>query len=97
MRLLAPPTAALRRSADAVWTRVDDRIVISGPIQQKRIELSGIAAVLWELLENPVTIGELATSVESGYDIAKGVATRDIASFVDELLAEGLLCELGSG
>ena len=52
-----------------------------------------IGAELWKLMERSVTVGEMASWVESRYDISRETALEDIQKFVDALVAAGLATE----
>ena len=52
---------------------------------------NGTGTLIWKLLEFPKTVSELAASVADQYAIDRGRAEQDVASFVDEMKAVGLV------
>lgn len=50
-----------------------------------------IGAAIWELAAKPVTIGEIADSLTASHDVEREQCLADVAPFIDDLLAEGLL------
>ena len=52
---------------------------------------NGTGSLIWKLLESPRTVAELVTAVEKEYDVEPQQAERDVASFVDEMKAVGLV------
>lgn len=52
---------------------------------------NGTASVIWKLLESPKTVAELAAAVAQEYDVEPSRVERDVAEFVDEMKAVGLV------
>ena len=92
MNALATARTDFRRSAGVVWTRVDDRIAVAHPGRgDERIDLSGIAVMLWDLLDEPATVEGLAASVATRYDIDPNVAACDVRAFLEGLVLRGVV------
>lgn len=53
--------------------------------------LNGTGSLIWEMLESPRTLKELATRVSLEYDVDPVQAADDVANFVAEMNAMGLL------
>ena len=53
--------------------------------------LNGTAGLIWKLLETPKTVTELATAVAQEFEIEPERAERDVAEFVGEMKAVGLV------
>jgi hypothetical protein len=53
--------------------------------------LNGTGSLIWEMLESPRTVKELATAVSLEYDVDPAQAANDVASFVADMNAMGLL------
>lgn len=52
---------------------------------------NGTASVIWRLLESPRTLAELAAVVAQEYDVEPSRVERDVAEFVNEMKAVGLV------
>jgi hypothetical protein len=52
---------------------------------------NGTGTLIWKLLESPKTLGELSTAVAQEYDVEPAQAGRDVADFVSEMKAVGLV------
>jgi len=52
---------------------------------------NGTGSLIWKLLESPKTPAQLAAAVAQEYDIPVPQAERDVAEFVSELKAVGLV------
>jgi hypothetical protein len=53
--------------------------------------LNGTGALIWSLLDSPRTVAELAMAVAEEYEVEVGQAARDVAEFVREMKAAGLV------
>jgi hypothetical protein len=52
---------------------------------------NGTGTLIWKLLESPTTVRQLAVAVAHEYDVDPSQAERDVASFVGEMKAVGLV------
>ena len=52
---------------------------------------NGTGSLIWKLLEFPKTLSELATAVAQEYEVETAQAERDVADFVNEMKAVGLV------
>ena len=52
---------------------------------------NGTGTLIWKLLESPTTVSQLAVAVAQEYDVDSSQAERDVASFVGEMKAVGLV------
>ena len=90
-RRIAADERRYRRNAEAVWTVVDDRVIVALPDREQRFVLSGTGTSLWKALARPATLGELAEVIRAQYDVSERAARDDIEAFVDGLVAAGLV------
>jgi Coenzyme PQQ synthesis protein D (PqqD) len=52
---------------------------------------NGTGTLIWKLLESPTTVSQLAVAVAQEYEVDPSEAERDVASFVGEMKAVGLV------
>ncbi len=52
---------------------------------------NGTGTLIWKLLESPKSEAQLAASVAEGYEVDPAQAARDVATFVSEMKAVGLV------
>jgi hypothetical protein len=52
---------------------------------------NGTGSLIWELLELPRTVSEMAVAVAREYNIDQARAERDVTDFVNEMKAVGLV------
>jgi hypothetical protein len=77
--------------AGAGWVELDGELVVLD-IEGLRVHLlSGTGALLFQLLDGQVTVGELAEDVADAFDLSPAVARKDIVEFVESMAAAGLL------
>jgi hypothetical protein len=79
------------RQDSLAWHVVGDDVVVFDLDGSVYLKLNGSARFLWELLTEPRTADELASSLVGRYGIADDCATEDVAAFVDQLRQRGLL------
>lgn len=52
---------------------------------------NGTGTLIWQLLESPKSVTQLAESVAQEYSVDRAQAERDVSNFVDEMKAVGLV------
>ena len=52
---------------------------------------NGTGTLIWKLLETPKTVKQLAEAIASEYDVVEDHAEHDVAEFVGEMKAVGLV------
>ena len=52
---------------------------------------NGTASLIWKFLESPRTVAELAQAVARDYEVEAEQAEQDVAEFLDEMKAVGLV------
>jgi len=57
----------------------------------KYYNLGEIGGVVWNFIEEPITITELVTALISEYEIGEGECEKQVVSFLDHLLSEKLI------
>lgn len=50
-----------------------------------------VGSAIWALAAAPVTLGQITDALTASHEVDRGQCLADVAPFVDELLAEGLL------
>lgn len=79
------PEDRVTRSADVIWRRVDDEVVILNADGTTLTTLNTTAAVAWEAMDGTLTIDRVAECVATRFDVAKERALPDVVE-----LCEGL-------
>jgi len=93
----ANPALAVVRSAARSVTRLIAGETLIVPVADGVADLEAIFTLnpvgsrIWELLEPPVTYRRLVEVVAEEYDVSPDEAARDVADFVEDLRAAGLI------
>jgi hypothetical protein len=53
--------------------------------------MDGIGSEIWALAATPVTLAEIADALTARHEVSREQCISDVAPFIDDLLAEGLL------
>ncbi len=81
----------IKRNPDVAWRTFEGQGVILDLESGKVLGLNGVAARIWELLEQPTTADEIAEEISSEYSITVEEAVRDVGEFTDSLRVKGLI------
>lgn len=82
-----------RRRTEVIWRAVDGQVVGLDLRSSRYFSLNRSATVLWERLERDATPEELSDILVREYALERAAADRDVAEFLAELTAGGLLEE----
>jgi hypothetical protein len=85
------PNARLVRNPDLVSADMDGETVMMSVERGAYYGLNGIASHVWTLLETPVALADILTSVCADYDVDEVTCQTDMQVFVAELLEQGLI------
>lgn len=82
-----------RRAAQVIWRETTDGIVLVDPKSGMVRVLNPMGSYVWKALdsEQRVNLGQLVKTVCNEFAVSAEIATRDISSFLDELLQRNLL------
>jgi len=79
------------RTEGLMSTPVDDEIVFLNPGTDSYVALDRIGRRIWELLESPQRVADLAAALAAEFDADVGVVGADVAAFLDELKRDGMV------
>lgn len=86
-----PVSAPLARSESVVFSELDDQVVMLDSRAGRYYELDVIGARIWMLLKDRLTLAQLRDALTAEYDVDDETCLRDLASFLEELAALGLV------
>jgi len=78
---------------EIIWRMVDGRVVGLDLRSSRYFSLNGTAAALWPALQEPVAPEQLRKKLAEEFGVEPAVAEADVASFLEQLRAEGLLAD----
>lgn len=74
-----------------VATSVGGEVVLLNPETGTYQGLTGVGPRIWEMIQEPTSVGTIVDSVADEYDVATETCEEDVLDFVRELAAEGLV------
>lgn len=78
-------------SRDQMSTTVSGEVVILGTRDAAYYGLDGVGARIWELLQEPRRIGEIADTLCAEYEVTRPTALNDTVALVASLVEHGLV------
>jgi hypothetical protein len=83
--------AVVVAASGQVSSDVRGRAVILGIKSGKYYSLSDVGARIWELLQQPRTVGEIGEAIQAEYEVEPERCHDDLLKLLDSLLAEELV------
>ncbi|MGF0117891.1 PqqD family protein [Promicromonospora sp. Marseille-Q5078] len=81
------------REDGVTWQEIDGELVILDLVSSTYLTTNGSGAFVAKLLQEDRSAEELRDALAAEYQIARDVAQRDVAAFVDDLRHRELLVE----
>ena len=78
-------------SRNQLSTQLSGEAVILGLKDSVYYGLDGPGARIWELLQQPAALGDVARTISREFDVEGDVALRDLLGLADDLLSRGLI------
>jgi hypothetical protein len=72
-------------------SKLSEKLVIFNPATHLYYQLDEIAAFVWKLVSQPMTLSEICAAVETVYDVEPGACQDDVATLLQELEQVGLI------
>lgn len=89
-RAAAPPPLRFRRPPDALWHRTSRRTVVSPAPGADTVELRDIPALVWEGLDQPVSLDELVGDLAAVFDRTEDAIRDEVRELVTWMVTAGL-------
>jgi coenzyme PQQ biosynthesis protein PqqD len=81
----------VRRTSAAAWQELEGETVLLLPAQEKLLGLNAVAGRIWQLADGTRTVGGIVRMLEGEFDASGKDLARDTLTFVNALVARGLL------
>jgi len=81
----------VRRKSDFIIERIDDEIVVYHPTLTTSMYCNPTGALVWELCDGSLTIGEIVALLEEIYPENSEQICVSVPAVIDQLLARGLV------
>jgi hypothetical protein len=80
-----------QRAERVLWRRSGSVVVLAGPGPDEILFLEGAGALLWELLESPLSIDHLVADAANLYAVDPGDIAGEVQAFVRKMEAMGVV------
>ncbi len=85
-----PPGQRVARAA-GLWRRTGDEVLIRRRGHDDVVVLGGTGAALWDALETPIAVGELAERLAASYASPLAMVEPDVVDAVADLVAQQIV------
>jgi hypothetical protein len=85
----------VQRNADLIVQSLDQDVVMANIDTGHYFGLDRSSKRIWELLEQPKTVGDVCTQLVREFKVEREVCERDVLAFVNEMAREGLVQRVG--
>ncbi|NNM83226.1 MAG: PqqD family protein [Burkholderiales bacterium] len=85
------PEEKLQRSKDLLGAAVGEEFLMMSIEKGSYFSLNSVGARIWELLENPLTVGELVIRLAEEYDVSPDTCRNEVETFLTALRERGML------
>jgi hypothetical protein len=79
------------RSPDAIFSEIEGEFVALNINKGQCYGMDSIASKVWSLIEEPRSIEDICTTLESIYDVDPATCRSDVESLLSSLSKEGLV------
>ncbi|MDG0791772.1 lasso peptide biosynthesis PqqD family chaperone [Cohnella ginsengisoli] len=86
------PTDRIEQSKDHIVSDMDGEKVMLSVQKGKYYNLGEVGGRIWDLLASPCTVQQLIDNLLAQYEVEPETCRAHVASFLDTLWSEGLIC-----
>ena len=83
--------AVVVRSREPLSAVVDDELVMLDPRQSRYFGLDRVGRRVWDLIDEPISVGALCTLLQGEFDVAPDVCLADVRAFLERMGAAELV------
>lgn len=84
----------LSRRPDALWRATPDSVVVLGPRAERPTAVTGPAAILWEVLAEPIEERDAVARVAERFAAEADVVAEDVAPVLEAWRRDGAVDEV---
>jgi len=88
------PSTVVKKSASQVSCVLNEEVAILNLDRALYFGLKGVAAHIWDMLQEPRSVAEICNDVTAQFDVASDVCRADVSRFVLSMRDAGLV-EIG--
>jgi Coenzyme PQQ synthesis protein D (PqqD) len=86
----------VKRAVDQVSSDMAGEAIVLNMKSGVYFGMDHVAALIWNLLEKPLTVGEIRDAIMKEYEVDINTCEQDLRSFLDHLESAGLI-EIDNG
>ncbi|MDM4772318.1 PqqD family protein [Solimonas sp. SE-A11] len=79
------------RAAKALGARINDEVVILQVDRGTYLKLNSHASAIWDLLEEPTTLGQLCERLQERYAVAPETCRADVVEVLEQMRLESVV------
>ncbi len=79
------------RAAKALAARLNDEVVIFQTDRGTYLKLNAQASAVWDLLEEPTTLGQLCERLQERYAVAPETCRADVTAVLEQMRREAVV------
>ena len=81
----------LKKSGQAHCARLGEQVIVADMRSGRYFGLDDVGALVWALIEDRATRGDIVDRVYAEYDVSRDVLERDVDRLLDDLLQRRLV------
>jgi hypothetical protein len=84
-------TSRVVRAGEAITAAVDEELVMMDVQAGKYYGLNTVGAEIWQLLESPISVQDLCTTLTQSFEVPSERCTAEVLQFLEQLHTKGLV------
>jgi Coenzyme PQQ synthesis protein D (PqqD) len=85
------PATIVVAAQDQLSTSVDGHVIVAGLRKGNYYGLDSVGARVWQLVQTPIAVREVARLIAEEYHVSPGRCEADLLELLDAMAAQGLL------
>lgn len=81
----------VQRTDDQASAAIGDEIVLLSIEQGKYFGMDRVGSRIWELIEHPISVGDLTEHLQQKFEVEPDECERDVVEFLEQLAERNLL------
>ncbi len=76
---------------DAVYSDIEDEMVILNPTNGEYYGLNPVGAVVWKAAQSPVKVSVVRDAILNSFEVSPEECERDLLELLEDMLGQGLI------
>ncbi|MCC6975523.1 MAG: PqqD family protein [Anaerolineae bacterium] len=78
-------------SPDAVYSDIEDEVVILNPTNGEYYGLNPVGALVWKLAQSPVKVSAVRDAILDSFEVSPEECERDLLELLEDMAGQGLI------